>query len=52
MTMNELLTRVRKGAKYNQANKVARANGERLLATTGAKTMAEALVGRKNLTGI
>ena len=43
MTMNELLIRVRKNAKHNQANIQARKNAERLLAATGASTLAKAL---------
>jgi len=46
MTINELSERVKVSGKYNQANKAARGNAERLLASTGTKTLAEAL-GRK-----
>jgi hypothetical protein len=43
MTIDQLSKRVTISGKYNQANKAARANAERLLETTGARTLAEAL---------
>ena len=46
MTIDQLSKRVTISGKYNQANKAARANAERLIKTTGARTLAEAL-GRK-----
>ena len=43
MTIDELSKRVTTAGKFNQANKEARANAERLLESTGASTLAEAL---------
>jgi hypothetical protein len=43
MTIAELSKRVTISGKFNQANKAARANAERLLEATGARTLAEAL---------
>ena len=46
MTIDQLSKRVTISGKYNPANNAARANAERLIKTTGARTLAEAL-GRK-----
>ena len=43
MTIDELSKRVTTAGKFNQANKEARANAERLLEITGASTLAEAI---------
>ena len=43
MTIDQLSKIVTASGKHNQANKTARANAERLIKNTGARTLAEAL---------